>query len=246
MEIYGFQDSTIDYPGKIASVIFTPGCNFRCRACHARQIIYGDGRIRDEKVIKYLVSRKNWIDAVVLCGGEPTIQEDLPEFCRELKEETELLIKLDTNGSNPSTLARLLQESLVDYVALDVKANKYNYDIVTGVEKVNLENIEESMRLTVKFPDYEFRSTIAPVLRNSKEDEFSWFNVHEAEDMALWVINVTRQNKSKYFLQRFVPRSKEEMINERLNKEIWKETPTELMEDMKKVMEIYFLNCKIR
>lgn len=233
------RESYIDYSGKISSVIFTPGCNFKCPACHVKHIVESNGKFSDGEIFSYLDSRKNWVGGVVLCGGEPTLQPDLEEFARKLKSKG-LAVKLDTNGSNPEVLEKLLQEKIIDYVAMDVKATKELYSKVAGVN-VDIDKIEKSMTLLANnMVDYEFRTTIVPVIRNG---EISWLTKEEVEDMAKWIIDVTGSNNHKYYLQKFVPR-KNELLDKRL--ESFNETSDELIKKIYNKVKEYLPNVKIR
>ncbi|MEA4890916.1 MAG: anaerobic ribonucleoside-triphosphate reductase activating protein [Clostridiaceae bacterium] len=128
MEIAGLvRTSTVDFPGMIAAVVFTPGCNLDCFYCHNRQLLSADVPLMDnEEVIAYLKKRRGLIDGVVVSGGEPLLQQDLAVFLRQLKA-WDYQIKLDTNGTCPDRLNALLKENLIDYVAVDYKAPWHRY-----------------------------------------------------------------------------------------------------------------------
>jgi pyruvate formate lyase activating enzyme len=135
MRIGGFQKLTlIDYPGKLAATVFTQGCNFRCGYCHNPQLV--DPRqfqepIEEDLVLDFLRSRQGKLQGVVVTGGEPTIQKGLLEFLGKLKS-MDYLVKLDTNGSKPNILYSILEQKLVDYVAMDIKTSLSNYPKVVG------------------------------------------------------------------------------------------------------------------
>jgi pyruvate formate lyase activating enzyme len=160
----GFQkNSLIDFPGKISSVIFTKGCNFKCPYCHNPELISFE---KDNSVIDinefflFLKSRKNFIDAVVITGGEPTLQNDLYEFAQKIKE-LGFLIKLDTNGSRPKILEKLLKEKIIDLVAMDIKTPFNNYINLTSEKNIE-ENLRQSVDLIINSnSDYYFRTTCA-------------------------------------------------------------------------------------
>lgn len=162
MNIAGVQKVTLlDYPGKVACEIFTQGCNFECPFCQNSSLIpiTNTGEFSEEEIFEYLVLRKKILDGVVITGGEPTVQKDLKEFIKKIKD-LGLLVKLDTNGGNPKVLQELIDEKLVDYVAMDIKNifNKYN---ITAGKKVSLDNIKKSIEiLKASKIDYEFRTTI--------------------------------------------------------------------------------------
>ncbi len=162
MVIGGFlKSSFIDYPDKIAAVIFTRGCNFRCPYCHNSELLDGQGGwMSREDLMEQIRGRIRYLDGLVVSGGEPTLHRDLPEFLAELRE-TGLSLKLDTNGTAPGMLKYLLEEGLVDYVAMDVKAPFSSYGRVAG-SLVNIRDIEKSVKLLMDGPvPYEFRTTVA-------------------------------------------------------------------------------------
>lgn len=249
MKIYGLQkESFIDYPGKISAVVFTSGCNYKCPTCHAKEIVQGNPQIKESDFFNYLDKTKDWIEGVVVCGGEPTLQLDLIPFIRKIKERKRA-VKLDTNGSNYTVLQELKKEKLVDYVAMDVKAPPHLYAQVVGKEYIDLrDDLQKGIGIVSQFPNYEFRTTIIPISRENTNTSF--MTVKEVKDIAKFICDVTGTNKHKYFLQKFVARGKDEMIDERFGKENLPkelhETPEELLEEMlEKVLE-YLPNAKIR
>ncbi|MEA3284302.1 MAG: anaerobic ribonucleoside-triphosphate reductase activating protein [Synergistota bacterium] len=171
MIIGGIRKTTlIDYPGRIASMIFTVGCTFACPWCHNGGLLdQGDG-LDEEDIFDFLRRRRKIIDGLVISGGEPTVHEDLPRFISEVRKMG-LLIKLDTNGSLPDRLEPLLDKKLVDYVAMDVKAPLEDYATVAGVggfEDAIVRSIEMIMK---KARDYEFRTTFVPGLHDESSAE---------------------------------------------------------------------------
>jgi len=156
----------IDYPGRVATALFTVGCNFRCPFCHNPELVDPDRlapTLDEGEVLKRLRERVGFIDGVVISGGEPTIQPSFPSFVERVKR-LGFLVKLDTNGSRPDVLRELLEEQLVDYVAMDVKGPLDGYDRLTGIH-CNVNAVEESIGLIIAgAPDYEFRTTVAPTL----------------------------------------------------------------------------------
>jgi len=165
MNIIGIEKSSfIDYPNNICSVIFTGGCNFRCSYCHNSSAVNNIGdRIDEDEVINFLKKRKKFVDALCISGGEPTLQNDLYKFICRVKEEG-FLIKLDTNGTNPNLLRRLIDEKLIDYVAMDIKAPLAKYPNVIQTN-INLDDILESINILLENKvDYEFRTTICKEL----------------------------------------------------------------------------------
>lgn len=172
MNIKGFMKSSyIDFPGRISSVIFTGGCNMRCPYCHNKELVENKGKeIPEEYIIKTLLLRKEFINSVVISGGEPTIHKDLPEFIKKLKGFG-FFIKLDTNGTNPEMLKNLIENNLLDYVAMDIKNSFKRYEKVT-VLKISIENIKKSMEILRKNNvNYEFRTTICKELTKIEDIE---------------------------------------------------------------------------
>ena len=173
MEIKGFiETSLIDWDGKLASVIFLPGCNFRCPFCHNSQLVQKPEELETvewEDVAARLARHRGWIDGVVVTGGEPTINGELPALLRAFKGMG-LQTKLDTNGYLPVILRHLIGEGLVDYVAMDVKtALDERYSKAAGV-RINLALIEESIALLLAGGvDYEFRTTVVPLFTRKSD-----------------------------------------------------------------------------
>lgn len=179
MDIRGLQKiSLLDYPGKIAAIVWVGGCNYRCPFCYNRDLVLNPQnlpKISEEEVLGYLAGRREWIDGLEITGGEPTLQEDLPEFLKKVKE-LGFSTKLDTNGSNPEVLERLIRENLVDYVAMDVKAplnqEKYSRAIGLPVESQGIiEQVKRSISILVGSNgiDYEFRTTVVPGLLDRED-----------------------------------------------------------------------------
>jgi pyruvate formate lyase activating enzyme len=162
MLIGGFQKfSLIDYPDKLSAIIFTQGCNFRCPYCHNPELVEPKlfQKPLDEKIIfSFLEARKGKLDAVVITGGEPTLQKDLPEFIRKIKNAG-FLVKLDSNGTNPGMLQLLIEEKLVDYIAMDIKAPLEKYDKIIHAQ-IDSNIIKESIDVIMNSSlNYEFRTT---------------------------------------------------------------------------------------
>ncbi len=163
--------SLCDYPGRVASVIFTQGCNFRCPFCHNTALLPmnpAHEALDNEAVLGWLQGRRDRIRAVVISGGEPTLQAGLQAFLRRL-HHIDLAIKLDTNGSRPVILAELIQAGLTDYVAMDIKAPCAKYRNLAGV-RVSTERIKESIRIIAESGlRHEFRTTVVPGLLNQED-----------------------------------------------------------------------------
>ncbi len=170
MKIGGLNKcSLIDYPGAICAVVFTQGCNFRCPYCHNPSLVLPE-RFREPLdpnfIFDFLSRRRHLLDGVVLSGGEPTLQSDLAAFIAEIKS-LGYLVKLDTNGTHPKVLEKLLQENLVDFISMDIKAPWQKYHLLSGVT-VDLSYIQESIVLihNGQVP-HQFRTTFAEPLLNS-------------------------------------------------------------------------------
>jgi len=156
--------SLIDYPGKIATVLFTKGCNFRCPYCQNSNLVLHPESLPEidpAEVLQFLTGRRGLMDGVVITGGEPTLQQDIEGFLRKARGQG-LAIKLDTNGYRPQVLRELLAAGLLDYVAMDIKASLAKYSLAAGVP-VNTRRIEASVKLIVSSGiDHEFRTTVVP------------------------------------------------------------------------------------
>jgi pyruvate formate lyase activating enzyme len=192
MKIGGLQKiSLIDYPGRISAIVFTQGCNFRCPYCHNPELVdpaqYGP-ILSEEEVISFLEKRRGKLDAVTVTGGEPTLQPDLDRFLREIKGMG-YLTKIDTNGSNPDVLERLIRGRLVDYLAMDVKGPLQKYERIANV-KVKTAKIRKSIELIMASGiEHEFRTT---VVRSQLDNE----------DL---IATAELLKKGLYVLQSFVP-----------------------------------------
>lgn len=171
MQIGGFQRFTLsDYPGKPSAIVFTQGCNFRCPFCHNRYLwsAQSGGRERYGEVFEFLRQRKGLLQGVVITGGEPTLQDELPSFIRDIKEMG-YSVKLDTNGSNPQVVAQLIEESLIDYCAMDIKAPMEKYALLSGVS-VDTDSIMRTIR-TIHSSGLpcQFRTTVYPRMLSDKD-----------------------------------------------------------------------------
>ncbi|MDE5588912.1 MAG: anaerobic ribonucleoside-triphosphate reductase activating protein [Acetatifactor sp.] len=173
MEIHGFNKTTLlDYPGHVAATVFTGGCNFRCPFCHNADLVLNPGSqplVPEEEVLSHLKKRRGILEGVCITGGEPTLQPDLPDFIRKIRE-LGYLVKLDTNGYMPEVLTHLLAEGMLDYVAMDVKASPDNYQIASGCPGIDFDRIEKSISVLkhCKIP-YEFRTTVVQGLHTVQE-----------------------------------------------------------------------------
>jgi pyruvate formate lyase activating enzyme len=174
LEIKGFLEiSFLDWPGKLCSVIFLPYCNFRCHYCHNHPLLFNPERFPSiplETILNRLNSYRDWIDGVCITGGEPTIHKDLPWLIKEIKQNG-YSVKLDTNGSNPQMLEKLIASEEIDFISMDIKAplDPISYYRTIGVQfdlKLILRSIQIIKRGKI---DFQFRMTVVPGLHN-KED----------------------------------------------------------------------------
>ena len=193
MFINGFQKLTIlDFPGKVACIVFTPGCNFRCPFCHNASLVTHidkDAYLDVDEVLSYLKKRQGLLDGVVITGGEPLLQDGIEEFIVQIKE-LGYAVKLDTNGSFPEKLISLVEKGLVDYVAMDIKNSKEKYGMTIGLENFDITPIEKSVDFLLQNKvDYEFRTTIVNGLHT----------LDDIQDVVVWI-----KGAHKYFLQNFV------------------------------------------
>ena len=162
MAIVGIDKlSLLDYEDKVSVVLFSKNCNFRCPFCHNGDSVLGaQEEIDFSDILAFLKTRVGLVDAVVFSGGEPTLEDDLENKIKEVKK-LGYLIKLDTNGTNPELLEKLLDDQVVDYVAMDIKNTPSLYAQTSGVNHVDMEKIKKSISIIMsKAPDYEFRTTL--------------------------------------------------------------------------------------
>ena len=228
-KIKGFiPTSLIDYPGKIASIVFFPRCNFSCPFCFNPEMVNDSEELKEidpENIFSYLESQRKWIDGVCLTGGEPTLHEGLPELISEIKKRG-FLVKLDTNGSNPEMLKKLLDEKLVDYVAMDIKAPLEKYE-KSANSKVNLGNIKRSVDLIRSSGvEYEFRTTVVPEL----------FDKNDAIAIGQWL-----KGSKKYFLQQFRP---DKTLNKSFQSQ--KQYTPEQLKEFAELAKPYFEKVEVR
>ena len=192
MNIYGHQKTTLlDYPGQVATTIFTGGCNFRCPFCHNSDLVINTNNIMpilEEEILTFLAKRKKVLSGICITGGEPTLQPDLPSFIKKVRA-LGYKIKLDTNGYLPDKLTDLLNENLLDYIAMDIKAGFSNYSKVSGIPNFKIEPIIKSISVIENSGvDYEFRTTVVKELHNKQD-------FYEIKDML--------SPQSSYYLQSF-------------------------------------------
>lgn len=173
MKIVGFQKTTLlDYPQKIAATVFTGGCNMRCPFCHNPELIHTNQKsiLSEEEFFELIARRKKFLDAICISGGEPTQQPDLEEFIVRIKSMG-YLVKLDTNGSAPSRLRSMIDEKLIDYVAMDIKNSPQKYSMTMGVKSSKLlEEIQKSVKILLESSiPYEFRTTVVKEFHESQD-----------------------------------------------------------------------------
>jgi pyruvate formate lyase activating enzyme len=173
--IRGFIESTLlDWEGKVAAVVFLPGCNFRCGYCHARHLVEpapSDEAIPLEAVLLSFQRQRGWLDGVVISGGEPTVHPGLLSFIRQFREQR-IAVKLDTNGSRPDVLEQLLALGVLDYVAMDVKGPLDGKYAEIARAPVDLAAIRRSIEILIRGETpYEFRTTVCPDMLDADEVE---------------------------------------------------------------------------
>ena len=193
MAIVGIDKlSLLDYEDKVSIVLFSQACNFRCPFCHnGESVLNAQSELDFDEILVYLKTRTGLVDAVVFSGGEPTLEPDLEVKIKSVKS-LGFLIKLDTNGTNPVLLEKLIDEGLIDYVAMDIKNSPSLYARSSGVTNINLDNIRKSISIIMKkAPDYEFRTTLV------KE-----FHEHMDYDAFFELI----KGAKRLYLQKFVDR----------------------------------------
>ncbi|MFA5387546.1 MAG: anaerobic ribonucleoside-triphosphate reductase activating protein [Candidatus Paceibacterota bacterium] len=231
MQIGGIQKTTlIDFPGKIACTVFLAGCNFYCPWCHSGELVEPKAikklsKTTEKEFLDFLEQRRGLLEGVVICGGEPTLNEDLPLFCRKIKT-LGFEVKLDTNGSNPKLLDELISDRLLDYIAMDVKLPFERYaEVCHGQNKAF--DIQKSINIIKSEKvDYEFRTTVVP-------------SIHSRED----ILNIARwiSPAKKYYLQNFRP---EKTIDPEFEKIA--PYPLEYLTEVQQVIAPFFEDCRIR
>jgi pyruvate formate lyase activating enzyme len=188
----GFEKCTlVDYPGKVACMVYTIGCNFRCSYCHNPELVDEtvETRFDEKEILSFLDARKGFLDGIVITGGEPSMHAEIPLFIEKVKEKG-YLVKLDTNGTNPKMLKELTDAKLVDYVAMDIKSPLRKYS-QTVARPADINAIRESIQtLLASSVEYEFRTTVVKPLL-------------PFEDFAEMGEDI--RGAKRYFLQKFVP-----------------------------------------
>lgn len=185
------KTSLIDYPDHLASILFFGGCSFKCPYCYNDDLVYHSDQLPDipeDEVLAVLKKRRHLIEGVVFTGGEPTLQKGLADFMRQIRE-LGLKIKLDTNGYQPEMLEQLLKQGLVDYIAMDVKADPNSYSAVAGVPVI-VSRLDQSLAiLKGAAVDYEFRTTVW----------HGYFEQYAFESLLQWI-----QDAKRYYLHNYL------------------------------------------
>lgn len=228
MKIGGFQKtSLLDYPEEVSAIIWTVGCNFNCPFCYNKDLVKGNiTEISEDEVISFLDKRKKMLDGLVISGGEPFLQKDLKSFCKKVKK-LGYLVKIDTNGTFPDKLKELIDEKLVNYIAMDIKAPAKNYEKLAG-KKTDMKKIKKSIKIIQDSGvDYEFKTTFVPELLK-KED----------------IVEIAKELKGskKYYLQQF--KNDVDLISDT----IMDKNPysSEFLEETLNEIKPYFSYCKVR
>jgi len=233
MKIGGIQKvSLIDYPEKIACVIFLNNCNFRCGFCHNPELITEPLKeiISKKDVFDYLIERKKYLGGVCITGGEPLITID-KDFLKEIKD-LGYSIKIDTNGSFPEKLDELIDEKLVDFVAMDIKSSKEKYEETAGVE-VDMDKIEKSVEIiSSRRINYELRTTIIEGLHDKEE----------IKKMLEWICGLIGYKIKKFVMQGFKNNGK--FVNPEFKNK--KEITREYLEELEKVAKDFAEEVEIR
>lgn len=228
MQIHGFQKMTLlDFPGRVACTVFTGGCNLRCPFCHNALLVTelaDSDIIPTESVLSYLEKRTKLLDGVAITGGEPLLQPDIASFIRKIKNMG-YAVKLDTNGAYPAKLRDLVEEGLVDYVAMDVKNCKEKYGETVGIPNFDTSKVEESIKFLLSGKvDFEFRTTIV------KE----FHTVEDIKRLSEWI-----SGAPKYFLQNFTDSGN--LIGENMH-----ECSKETLLQMRSEASRYVQSCETR
>lgn len=222
------KTSLIEFPGLISCIIFTQGCNFLCPYCHNPELVLPEKfekTIPEEDIFDFLNKRKKYLEGVCITGGEPTIQKDILEFIEKIKKMG-FKVKLDTNGSKPEIIEKLINERIIDYISMDLKGPLEKYKIITGVE-LEIEKILKSVELIKNSEiDYEFRTTIVK----------SQISIGDFEEIGKII-----KSCKKYFLQKFIQ-------SKHVDKDFVKEETytDEEFEIIKNIIKKYVTFCEVR
>ncbi len=231
MKIGGLEKlSLVDYPGKIGATVFLIGCDFKCPYCQNPELVDPE-KIKNQPVVsqaeffKFLDERKHFLEGVCITGGEPTIHSDLFNFVKKIKQKG-FLVKLDTNGSKPELLKKLINARLLDFIAMDIKNSPSNYAKTAG-RKVDLNKIRKSIDLIRNSGiDYEFRITVAPTLVKKEE----------IEEIGKWLKGV-----KKFALQQFQNQKVLDKVFEKIQAYSEK-----ILKDFQKILKKYIKEVELR
>ena len=228
MNIQGFQKLTLlDFPGKMACTVFTAGCNLRCPFCHNSRLVIDPEKTSEysvDEILAYLKKRQGILDGVAITGGEPLLQPDIDEFIKKVRE-LGFAVKLDTNGTFPDRLKVLVEQGLLDYVAMDVKNSPSGYSETVGIGGYDISKIQESIGFLLENKvDYEFRTTVVR----------EFHSVFEIDGIGKMI-----KGAKRHYLQAFVDSG--ELIGFDLSA-----VPKEEMFEMQKIMLKYVDSCEIR
>jgi len=232
MKIKHIEKTTlVDFPGKIACTIFIFGCNFRCGFCYNPSLVIREESkdLQEEEILDFLNVRKGDLDGVCFTGGEPLLSLD-----RSFLEKVRAFgykIKIDTNGSFPERLSDLVNSELVDYAAMDIKGPKEDYENIVRV-RVEMDKLEESMRIISNLPEYEFRTTIVESIHTAEK----------VEQMLKWICAVIGKRIRLFSLQGF--ENMGSFVDDKFKEE--KNTGAAYLEELKVIAKKYCENVKIR
>ncbi|HOL21779.1 MAG TPA: anaerobic ribonucleoside-triphosphate reductase activating protein [bacterium] len=222
------KTSLIEFPGRLSCIVFIQGCNFRCPYCHNPELVLPEKYLpllSTSEVIGFLEMRKKYLDGVVITGGEPCADSDLLPFVRELKGMG-YAIKIDTNGSFPEVIGKMLTEGMLDYIAMDVKGPAEKYEMLAGV-RVDMKKIEETISLIKNSSiGYEFRTTVVKEM----------LSINDFEGIGRLI-----QGAKLYYLQHFKPSKAVDPATLSYHTYSDKE-----FEEIKKIMLKYVERCEIR
>ncbi len=232
MKIMGLQETTlIDYPDKIACTLFLYGCNFKCGFCHNPGLVLKpEGKeYSEEEILEFLKKRKEYLEGICITGGEPLLNLDL-EFLERIKR-LGYSIKIDTNGGFPEKLKEIIEKGLVDFVAMDIKSSKGNYNKVIN-SNIDIDKIEKSMKLVSGLKDYEFRTTIIEGIHD----------IGEVKKIAIWLNEIIKGKPKKFCLQGFKNQGK--LLDKSFMKK--KDTSEKFLNELKEEIKDYFEEVEIR
>ena len=228
MQIHGLNKTTLlDYPGRVACTIFTGNCNFRCPYCHNSELVLDPSSqpvISEDEIFAFLKKRQGILDGVCVTGGEPTVQPDLLDFLKKVKEFG-YPIKLDSNGYKPEVLKEAISLKLVDCIAMDIKSGPTNYHVAAGLMSAFTDKISESINLIMNSGiDYEFRTTVVKGIHTD----------FDFEEIGKWITGA-----NKYFIQNY-------RDNENVMVKGYESFTDEELEHILDIVEKYIPNAAIR